>query len=173
MLAPPPLAILTMRPQRRAIIPGKARWAHRIWPCRFTSIVRHHAPTSLSAKGPSGPTTPALLTSRSIGPSARSTSVKAWSTAMLSITSVGKALTLPPDRSISATVSAARLPSAPGRRRRTRPPPAPGRSPLQRHDPENEGEGAAADAQIDAGQPLRCAETLQHRDPVAEQAGRD
>src|SRR5713226_1737486 len=70
MLAPPPLAILTMRPQRRAIIPGKARWAHRIWPCRFTSIVRHHAPTSLSAKGPSGPTTPALLTSRSIGPSA-------------------------------------------------------------------------------------------------------
>src|SRR3982074_1877554 len=32
MVAPPPLAILMMRPQRRAIIAGKTRWAHRIGP---------------------------------------------------------------------------------------------------------------------------------------------
>jgi len=106
MVAPPPLAILMMRPPRRAIIPGKALWAHRIWPCRFTSSVRHHAPTSLCVKGPRGPTTPALLTSRSTGPSERSISVKARSTAAASVTSAGKALALPPDRSISATVSA-------------------------------------------------------------------
>ena len=47
------------------------------------------------------------------------------------------------------------------------------RRPLQRHHPQNERQGAAACAEVDAGEPLRCGEACQYRGAVAEDADGD
>src|SRR5262245_36150299 len=103
---PAPLATLTTRPRARANIPGNSARVQSSGPRRLTSTHRHQSSGSVSASGPTGPPMPALLTSRSIGPSRLSTSATAASTAARSVTSAGHATARPPDRVTCPTVSA-------------------------------------------------------------------
>ena len=66
---PARLVTLTIRPLRRATMSGSTRHEQRKTLRRFTSMVRHQASGSTSQASPTGPQMPALLTSRSTGPS--------------------------------------------------------------------------------------------------------
>ena len=100
------LAMLTILPPWRAIIPGNTAREHRMGPRRLTSSACHHSSTSVSQKGPMGPCVAALLTSRLTGPSERSIVAMVVRTASASATSALNACARPRLFWIIATVSA-------------------------------------------------------------------
>jgi len=94
----------TLRPQRRARILGSTAWIQAKAPVRLMASAAAHAWTSISAVGPNGATTPALLMSPSTGPRPRSTCATATRTAAGSPTSqVTPLLACPTSRRRAAT----------------------------------------------------------------------
>ena len=94
------LVRLMIRPRLAATMSGRTSWEHSTMPRRLTSIVVHHAAGSTSHSGPIGPMIPALLTSRSIGPSRRRSSATAAAISAASVTSAAAAAAVPPAASI-------------------------------------------------------------------------
>ena len=64
------LAMLTMRPHPRSIMPGTTARVTLKMPCTFTSNVRAHSSGATSHIGSFGPTIPALLIRMSTRPTA-------------------------------------------------------------------------------------------------------
>src|SRR3954465_6333890 len=82
---------MTIRPRARSSMPGITARQQRWTPSTFTSWTRHHSSGSTSQVGPSWLPIPALATSSVSGPSSRSVSATAFSTAPRSVTSSSRA----------------------------------------------------------------------------------
>ena len=76
-----------MRPRPRATMPSSTIRVGNAAPRRLTSKSRHQVSAGTSSNSPHAPASPALLTSRSIGPSSSSTRAVAATTAARSVTS--------------------------------------------------------------------------------------
>src|SRR5262245_34512390 len=103
--------MVTIRPQRAAIMSGTAACTQWKVPVRFTERTRSQLSCVMSAKD-SNASSPALVTRISTGPSSARTLARASSTAARSATSTSAAITRAP---VSSRLSAARRAASPRR----------------------------------------------------------
>ncbi len=94
---------MMIRPAFLVIIPGRISFRNSTGALMCTAWAAHQRSGSISDRGPKGPGTPALLTSRVMGPSWLSAAITAWATSSRLVTSAGTAMALPPASVISDT----------------------------------------------------------------------